>query len=392
MQIPQGFTFAVAAAGFKTPDRNDIGVVISKTPATAAGVFTTNRFQAAPVRVSREALALSDTAHAVCVNSGQANACTGAEGLTHCQETRKMVAKAVGTKPDQVLVASTGVIGPQLKMDLWRKAMSPLSKSRASAGVIDVAKAIMTTDTFPKLAWQSIGKGAREVRVLGFAKGAGMISPNMATMLGCVMTDADVPAAQWREILREAVNRSFNRVTVDGDTSTNDTVFGLANGASGMSVGTIGREVLLEAVTEVCRSLAYQIVQDAEGGTKIVHVSVTGAPDDADAELAARAVGNSPLVKTAMFGQDPNWGRIAAALGRSGARFEPEEVSISIGGLCIFENGQPVDIDFDSLLVPHLEKPDIHIDIELGNGKGASSLLASDLTHEYVSINADYRS
>ncbi|NJB68619.1 glutamate N-acetyltransferase/amino-acid N-acetyltransferase [Desulfobaculum xiamenense] len=392
MLVPQGFRFATAAAGFKKPGRNDLALVLSDTPASAAGVFTTNRFQAAPVLVSRERLVESETAMAVVINSGQANACTGDEGLANCRETLRLVGRAVGVDKCDVLCASTGVIGQQLKMDLWRETVPQLAKTLGANGPLDVAKAIMTTDTFAKVAWASVGEGDAQVRVLGFAKGAGMICPNMATMLGCVLTDAAVPPQVWRSMLREAVDASFNCVTVDGDTSTNDTVFGLANGASGVSVDDIGATALADAVREVCRSLAYMIVQDAEGGTKVVRITVSGARDDAEADMAARAVGNSPLVKTAMFGQDPNWGRIAAALGRSGAAFMPEDVSISIAGLVIFEAGQPVDIDFDSLLAPHLRKPDIDIRISLGRGPGGCELLASDLTHDYVSINADYRS
>lgn len=392
MLTPQGFRFATAAAGFKAPDRDDIGLVLSDKPASAAGVFTTNRFQAAPVLVAKEHIGTSKTAMAVLINSGQANACTGEEGMVNCRETLRLVGKQIGVSVDDILPASTGVIGQQLKMPLWKKGASALGKAVGKVDCLAVAKAIMTTDTFPKVAWASIGEGEGEVRILGFCKGAGMINPNMATMLGCIMTDADVPVDVWRDMLRKATDTSFNCITIDGDTSTNDTVFGLANGASGVHVDDIGRDALLQAVTDVCRSLAYMIVQDAEGGTKVVRISVSGAVDNAQAEAAARAVGNSPLVKTAMFGEDANWGRIAAALGRSGAEFMPEDVTIAIGGLVIFEHGQPVDVDFDSLLVPHLKKPDINITISLGRGNGSCELLASDLTHEYVSINADYRS
>jgi glutamate N-acetyltransferase/amino-acid N-acetyltransferase len=392
MQFPQGFRCATTAAGFKTPGRDDLALIVSDVPAASAGVFTTNRFQAAPVLIGRERMTESNTARAILVNSGQANACTGEEGLANCRETLALAAKAAKLKPDAILPASTGVIGAQFAMDTWRAATPKLGKALGKVGPVEVAKAIMTTDTFPKVAWATVGEGENAVRIFGLCKGAGMISPNMATMLGCILTDAEVDTPVWRRLVRRAVDGSFNCVTVDGDTSTNDTVYGLANGASGVSLDAVGEDAFAEALTEVCRSLAYMIVQDAEGGTKVVRITISGAKTDAEADMAARAVGNSPLVKTAMFGQDPNWGRIAAALGRCGAVFQPEDVTIAIGGLVIFRAGQPVDVDFDSLLASHLRKPDIDITISLGDGEGACELLASDLTHEYVSINADYRS
>ncbi|WP_461208399.1 bifunctional glutamate N-acetyltransferase/amino-acid acetyltransferase ArgJ [Desulfocurvus sp. DL9XJH121] len=391
MLVPQGYRFAAAAAGFKKQDRLDLGVVVSKAPASAAGVFTTNRFQAAPVLAGKALLDKSGTARAVMINSGQANACTGQEGLDNCRVTRELVAQNLGIGEDEVLPASTGVIGDQLRMDRWQAAMDELRESYGKLGPLDMAKAIMTTDTFPKLAWQSFEAEGREVRVLGMCKGAGMISPNMATMLGVVITDAAVEPELWRRIIRWAANESFNRVTVDGDTSTNDTIYGLANGAAGVEFEEGGEQDLAEAVLEVCQELAYLIVQDAEGGTKVVEITVSGAVDDAQADMAARTVGNSPLVKTALYGKDPNWGRIAAALGRSGAEFDPMKVSIAIGGLEIFKDGQPVKMDIDAMFAPILDRQDVNIDVNLGAGKGESYILASDLTHEYISINADYR-
>ncbi|BBD08843.1 bifunctional glutamate N-acetyltransferase/amino-acid acetyltransferase ArgJ [Desulfovibrio ferrophilus] len=391
MLIPQGYRFAVAAGGFKKPGRLDLGVVESKVPAAAAGVFTTNKFQAAPVLAGRELLEQSETARAVVINSGQANACTGDEGLENCRVTRELIAQNLGLQEDDILPASTGVIGDQLKMDKWSEAMEQVRESFGKADPMDMAKAIMTTDSFPKLAWRSIEVDGREVRVLGMCKGAGMICPNMATLLGLILTDAGIDPALWRRIISWAVQESFNRVTVDGDTSTNDTVYGLANGASGVTFLEGAEEALAAAVLDVCQDLAYLIVQDAEGGTKIVQIDVVGAKDDAQADLAARAVGNSPLVKTAMYGKDPNWGRIAAALGRSGADFDPNEVSISIGAIEIFKDGQPISMDIDSMFAPILDRQDVEIKVILGSGEGESYLLASDLTHEYVTINADYR-
>jgi len=389
---PKGYRFAVAAAGFKRPDRNDLGLIVSETPAVAAGVFTKNRFQAAPVLVCKEILTERPQARALLVNSGQANACTGDEGLANCRATLALVAAQAGIAAREVLPTSTGVIGAQLKMDKWSAAAPQLGQSLGKASAVDVAKAMMTTDTFPKLVVKSVALPGGEIRVLGMCKGAGMISPNMATMLGFVLTDADVEPAAWKEILVHAADRSFNALTVDGDTSTNDTVLALANGASGVSAKD-GKslKLLRDCVTAVCQELSYRIVQDAEGGTKVAHITVTGAKSAAQAELAARTVGNSPLVKTALFGCDPNWGRIIAALGRSGADFEPEAVVLRIGGILVFEKGQPSPEDLDALLAPSMRHQDVAIELDLHAGRGSFTLLASDLTKRYIEINADYR-
>lgn len=390
--VPKGFQFAVAAAGFKRPDRNDLGLVLSQGEAAAAGVFTKNRFQAAPVLVCKELLAERPLARALLVNSGQANACTGEEGLANCRATLEIAARAAGIAPKDVLPTSTGVIGAQLKMDRWAAAAPQLAASLGTATAMDVAKAMMTTDTFPKLAAKALALPGGEARVLGMCKGAGMISPNMATMLGFVITDADVDPADWQAILRHAADRSFNALTVDGDTSTNDTVLGLANGASRVAARDAkSLKALRDAVTEICQELSYRIVQDAEGGTKVAHITVAGAKSAAQAELAARAIGNSPLVKTALFGCDPNWGRIVAALGRSGADFDPEAVVLTMGGVLVFEKGQPAPVDLDALLAPVMRHQDVEIRLDLKAGRGSFTLLASDLTKRYIEINADYR-
>ncbi|MDY7000301.1 MAG: bifunctional glutamate N-acetyltransferase/amino-acid acetyltransferase ArgJ [Thermodesulfobacteriota bacterium] len=388
--VPKGFKFAAAKAGFRKPDRLDLGLIVSETPAAAAGVFTKNLFQAAPVLVAGERLLKSPYARAFVINSGQANACTGDEGLVTCRAALDMTGKALSLDPSSILPASTGVIGDALPLDKWEAALPELLSSLSQAGPQDVAKAVMTTDTVPKCVFRAASGYESEVRVLGMAKGSGMICPNMATMLGFVICDAGVEPDVWQEILSRAVEMSFNRITVDGDTSTNDCVLALANGASGVDVkGDLGP--LAEAVTKVCQDLSYMIIQDAEGGTKVIRIEVQGAGDQAQAELAARAVGNSPLVKTAMYGRDPNWGRIAAALGRSGASFDPANVRIAIAGIVIFENGKPLGLDVDAVLAPRLNEPDILVEISLGPGPGTYVLLASDLTHEYVSINAEYR-
>ncbi|PKN07796.1 MAG: bifunctional ornithine acetyltransferase/N-acetylglutamate synthase [Deltaproteobacteria bacterium HGW-Deltaproteobacteria-8] len=390
--VPKGYRFAVAAAGFKKADRNDLGLILSVGPAVTAGVFTTNRFQAAPVLICKEVLTGSPVARAIVVNSGQANACTGDEGLANCRATQEIIARTARVQPEEVLPASTGVIGAQLKMDLWEAAALKLAGSLGRATPMDVAKAMMTTDSFPKLVAKGIQLSGGEVRVLGMCKGAGMICPTMATMLGFVICDVDVEPKAWREMLTFCADRSFNALTVDGDTSTNDTVMALANGASRVRAeGKDDLELLRQCLLEVCQELSYRIVQDAEGGTKVAHITVRGAKSHPQAELAARAIGNSPLVKTALFGCDPNWGRIVAALGRSGAEFEPDEVVLTIGGILVFEKGQPSPEDLDALLAPAMRHQDVHIELVIGQGKGAFTLLASDLTKRYVEINADYR-
>ncbi|HML55332.1 MAG TPA: bifunctional glutamate N-acetyltransferase/amino-acid acetyltransferase ArgJ [Solidesulfovibrio magneticus] len=392
--VPKGFSFATASAAFKyTTGRDDLALIVSESPAAAAGVFTQNLFQAAPVTVAKAQLAASGGhARAILINAGQANACTGAAGIADCRETLSLVAKATDLSPEEILPASTGVIGARLKMDKWKAVVPTLAENLGQTPAMAAAKAIMTTDSFPKIAWGTLATEAGEVRVLGMAKGAGMIAPNMATMIGVLLCDAKVGSLWWQEAVAAAADRSFNSVTVDGDTSTNDCVLGLANGASEVVIDSAeGRQALLAVMAEVCQTLAAMLVQDAEGGTKVLRIKVTGAASPAEAELAARAVGNSPLVKTAFFGRDANWGRIVCAIGRSGAVFDPDDVAVRIGGVPVFEQGMPVADDLDALLAPHMRRGEIPVDIELGAGPGRYLLLASDLTYDYIKINADYR-
>ncbi len=293
MTIPSGFQFSTAQCGFKRAGRSDLGLVVSTIPAVAAGVFTTNRFQAAPVLVARENLEKGASGiRAIVVNSGQANACTGQEGLEKCRGTLELLS-AFGLEASAILPASTGVIGDQLKMDLWEKGIPALRENLGRVGLVDMARAIMTTDTFPKLAAREVGLSSGVVRLAGFCKGAGMICPDMATMLGFILCDAGVEQEWWQAALTRCVDKSFNAITVDGDTSTNDCVLALANGSSIRAQGA--DLVLLEdALLEICQDLAFMIVQDAEGGTKVMRINVSGAASMADAQLAARAVGNSP--------------------------------------------------------------------------------------------------
>lgn len=395
MSLPQGFRLAAAAADFrgKGKTRDDLALVVSDRPAAAAGVFTTNLFRAAPVLVAQEHLARApEQVRGILINSGQANACTGKEGMAQCRESLTMVAEATGLNAETLLPASTGVIGALMDMEKWRAAVPDLAAALGHTDLERFARAIMTTDAFPKLAEAEVALDGGTVRLAGVAKGAGMICPNMATMISLVLCDAEVDAAVWRDMFRRAADATFNRVSVDGDTSTNDSLFGLANGASGIRVKEEELPVLEEALTDILGDLAYMLVKDGEGATKVLHINVTGAASDADAEKVARTVGHSQLVKTAMFGKDPNWGRIVAAAGRSGAVFDPDSLSVRLCGVTLFHDGRPTTEDFDTLLREPLDGTDVTLDICLGDGPGAARLLASDLSHAYVSLNADYRS
>ena len=389
---PKGFRFATVCAGFRKEGRADLALLVSDVPAVAAGTFTQNRFPAAPVLVAKAMLAGRPAARAVVINSGQANACTGDEGMRNCRTTQELVAGALGLEASDVLPASTGVIGAQLKMDLWEKAAPALAANLGKATPEDFAKAIMTTDAFHKISHREVSLPGGVVRLVGMAKGAGMICPNMATMLSLVMCDASVEPEVWRAMFRRAADATFNRVSVDGDTSTNDSLYGLANGASGVTVTEDELPLLESALTEVLGELAYMLVKDGEGATKVMHIHVTGAACDADAEKVARTVGHSQLVKTAMFGRDPNWGRIVAAAGRAGVDFDPMALRVTLCGVELFRNGRPTDLDFDALLEEPLKKVDLPLDIVLGDGKGEARLLASDLSHGYDTLNSDYRS
>lgn len=393
MHIPKGYRFAAVQAGLKKPDKYDLGAIVSDVPAVAAGVFTTNKFKAAPVLQCREMLADGRKRSGFLVNSGQANACTGDLGRANCRETLNLAARALDVPADELLPASTGVIGAQFDLARWEAAMPALAQSLETGTPELVARAIMTTDTVHKLAHARFEMPSGEVRLLGMCKGAGMISPNMATMLSFILCDADISAEAWQTMLADCVNLTINRITVDGDMSTNDCVMALANGASGVAIESEDDYIALRKhLLGVLEELAYKIVMDAEGGTKVAFIQVSGAKSDADAEKVARAVGNSPLVKTALFGSDPNWGRIVCAAGYSGAAFKPEDLVLKIGGILVFRNGTPEPGDMDGLLKPIMKERDIVIHIDIGDGPGSTLLLASDLSRDYVSINADYRS
>lgn len=396
----QGFCAGGIHAGFKAdPERRDLALVVAEKPCAVAGVFTRNRFCAAPVVVDREHIAAAGQARAVVINAGCANAATGEPGLEHARSTAQMVADLVGCPVEEVLVASTGVIGQHLAMDVMAAALprvfGMLGRDNEECDLA-AARAIMTTDTKPKQAAVAYQDACGATYTVGgMCKGSGMISPNMATMIAVVTTDAPVSSEVLNCALHKAVDGSFNRVTVDSDTSTNDTCIALASGCAGgpaIEIAAGGRyEAFEAALVLVCDSLARQIAADGEGATRLVRVVVTGAASDADADAAARTVANSPLVKTAIAGRDANWGRIAAALGRSGAEFDQRKVAIDIMGMPVCRDGLVVAFDEDEAL-RRFENPQIDIVCDLGAGEASAQIWTCDLTHEYISINADYRS
>jgi glutamate N-acetyltransferase / amino-acid N-acetyltransferase len=393
--IPHGFTFAAAACGLKK-NRLDLALLASETVATAAAVFTTNRVQAAPVRLSREHLRTSrHKARSAIVNSGNANCCTGPAGIAASRETAAELARWLGCRPSEILVCSTGVIGAPLRVEKILRAIPQLAQSSNSDATAfeQFTRAIMTTDTRPKWAAAKCRIGGKRVRILGCAKGSGMIEPNMATMLGFVVTDAAISSALLSRALRTVVARTFNAITVDGDTSTNDTVMLLANGASGarkISSENDGYQKFCAALENVCRSLALAIVADGEGAQRVIEIEVRGAASDDAADKIARTIANSPLVKTAFAGADPNWGRILAAAGRSGVSFEPSRVDIRLAGIQVCRRGREHSFD-ERVAHRRMLAKYVPVIVNLHAGRGTARVWTCDFTAEYVRINASYR-
>lgn len=379
---PQGFLAAGVSAGLKRSGAPDLALVVSTRPASVAGVFTRNNVAAAPVQVSRKRVA-AGSARAVVVNSGCANACTGDQGLSDAEAMAGAAEDALGLAAGEVLVCSTGLIGSFLPMDRIAagiaRAASSLSGDDGAA-----ARAIMTTDSVPKMAAVASPDGWR---VGGIAKGAGMISPNMATMLAFVTTDAEVEPAVLQGALRRVAGRTFNTITVDGDTSTNDTVLAFANGASGAGPGA---EELEAALFAVCDSLARQIVSDGEGVTKFVTVRVSGAATGEDAVRAARAIAESTLVKTALFGEDANWGRVASAVGNSGAAARFDGLTISMAGIPLLTEGISEGVEAVEAARTAMKGKQVTIECDLGAGFAEAQILTTDLTTDYVRLNAEY--
>ncbi|MFP4028322.1 MAG: bifunctional glutamate N-acetyltransferase/amino-acid acetyltransferase ArgJ [Candidatus Brocadiia bacterium] len=384
--FPEGFQAGFAACGIKSADL-DVALLIADDPCVAAGVFTRNSFAAAPVQWNRRILP-SEKLKAVVVNSGNANACTGVKGMRDVETSAQLVADLIGCGPEQVAVASTGIIGHPLPMEKLtsgiRAAFDALGAAEESAQ--GAARAIMTTDTYPK--WTTGGGrvGKSDFKVGGMAKGSGMISPDMATMLGFVTTDLKASEDVLSDTLRRVADRTFNRITVDGDSSTNDTVLLLASGTSGADSSGAEPGEIESAFEAVMGRLAREIVRDGEGATRLIEVEVIGAKDEQDAERAARAIANSPLVKCAMNGGDPNWGRIVCAAGYSGAEINPETTRLSLGDAVVFKAGLPTGVE----AAEEVSGDEIAIRLELGMGTGGATVWTCDLSKEYVEINAEY--
>jgi len=392
VSTPAGFRAAGVACGIKPSGALDLSLVASAASASAAAVFTTNLAVAAPVVVSRENVERSGgRAQAVVINSGCANACTGLDGMEHARAMADLTSSALGCTSREVLVASTGVIGVKLDMAKARRGISDAARQLSATGGAAAARAIMTTDPFPKEAAIEATTGGGTFRVGGMAKGSGMIEPRMATMLGVVTTDAAVEPEVLQRALAMVVSDTFNAISVDGECSTNDCVFVLANGRSGVVVTESELAGLVSALRGVCEPLAVGIVRGGEGATKLITIRVAGAVSAQDARMAARAIANSPLVKTAVHGGDPNWGRLIAVAGRSGAAFSLNGASVRIGPVLLFANGTPFD-DRAPEAAEYLRSREIDIEVDLGTGgSGRSHMWTCDLSAEYVRINAEYR-
>lgn len=393
-EIP-GVLLAAGSCGLRYKGREDVLLAALDKGTQVAGVFTTSKTAAAPVRWCVRS-AKAGRARALIVNAGNANAFTGSEGEKSVQRTVDKLASVLGCPKSQVFVASTGVIGEKLPDERIRKALGGLKKKLRPGDWSGAASAIMTTDTFSKGAFRKVMIGDTEVTIGGIAKGSGMIAPDMATMLSFIFTDAKIPSAALQTLVRRGADRSFNAISVDGDTSTSDTVLLFATGAAKHakieSAGDVKLRAFRVALEEVMIDLAHQIVRDGEGASKFVTVNITGAKSATAAKKIGLTVANSPLVKTAIAGEDPNWGRIVMAVGKSGEEADRDKLKISIGGIAVAEKGMVVVGYDEAPVAKHMKGQEIDIDIDLKIGRGSATVWTCDLTHEYISINADYRS
>ncbi|ASS67213.1 MULTISPECIES: bifunctional ornithine acetyltransferase/N-acetylglutamate synthase [unclassified Paenibacillus] len=392
---PAGFRAGGLHCGLKKTSRNDLGAIVCEVSAAAAAVYTTNKVQAAPIKVTRESLAAGGRLRALLVNSGNANACTGKQGEADAYEMRSAFAAAAGIPAEQIAVASTGVIGELLKMDRVREGIGLLPQQLAGddRSANEFCQAILTTDLVKKSICVAVEAGGRTIHVAGAAKGSGMIHPNMATMLGFVTTDANIGSEALQSLLSSATDRTFNMITVDGDTSTNDMLVAMASGLAG------GEELtplhpdwnsFSDALIHVCEVLAKAIARDGEGATKLVEVRVNGAQSDRSAAAIAKTIVGSSLVKSAVFGADANWGRIIAAAGRAGEPLDPDSVDISLGPILTLKESRPVAFDEEAAL-EYLKGDTVEIIVDLHIGVGAAVAWGCDLTYDYVRINAAYR-
>ena len=388
--LPAGFATATASAAIKKPGRDDMALLRCPAGATLAAMYTTNQVCAAPVQLSRRRLRESrGHCGALLVNSGNANAATGERGLANAIELTDALARACDIAPEAVQSNSTGVIGVQLPLDRMLPQVAPMAARAAHGSIESFARAIMTTDTYPKWSARTVEHGGRSCTVVGCTKGAGMIHPNMATMIAVMMTDAPLAPAELDGHLRAAVERSFHRISIDGDTSTNDSVFALASGAAPAPSGGFPAAAMRAAFQEVARDLALMIVRDGEGYERGIHVRVTGAPTDADALVVAKTIASSLLVRCAVTGGDPNWGRILAAAGRSGVRLDLDDLELSVGGVALFAAGAPADTPLAAREAA-FRAPMVTVDLRIGAGAGTDEFISCGLTKAYVELNADY--
>lgn len=390
---PKGFTATGIHCGIKHK-KKDLAVVISDVPASVAGVFTTNAIQAAPLKVTKDVVYNTQKMQAIIVNSGNANACTGKQGELDALAMQRLAADQFDIDSNLIGVASTGVIGEPLPMAPIIHGVSKLQPNDELTGALDFAQAIMTTDTVMKNTSYATTIDGKEIVIAGVAKGSGMIEPNMATMLGFITTDAKIESADLQAALSAITDKTFNSITVDGDTSTNDMVLVMANGLAENDTLTPAHpewQTFLDALEMVSQDLAKLIAKDGEGATKLIEVSVKGATSDEEARKIAKTVVGSPLVKTAVFGCDANWGRIIAAVGYSGAAINPETITIRLGDILVVENSEPVKFSEDQAM-NYLKQHEINIAVELNNGTGEGLAWGCDLTYDYVQINASYRS
>jgi glutamate N-acetyltransferase / amino-acid N-acetyltransferase len=398
---PKGYRAAGITAGLKSTGAKDLALILSESEAIAAGVFTTSQVRAACVDYCRQRLQAKASARAILCNAGQANAATGEPGWEDALETARLLGKELNISSDAVLLASTGVIGQRIKMDALRQGIPQVVREATGQGGADAAKAIITTDLVTKEIALETMLEDRPVRIGGIAKGSGMIAPNMATMLGFITCDAAVSTSLWQEMLKRAVDKSFNQITVDGDTSTNDCVLALANGQSrttAITDNSPNAQKLEAMLTAVCQYLAKAIARDGEGATCLIEVQVSGAPSDQAAAQIAKTIVGSSLVKSAVFGRDPNWGRIAAAAGRAGVKFHQDQLSIKLGDILLMKNGQPQAFDRSAAsnylkqaaAGEYLKTDTVLITVDIGVGSGESTAWGCDLTYKYVEINAEY--
>lgn len=387
----KGFKVAGIAAGIKKKNQKDLGLIFSEVPARVAAVFTRNRVQAAPVVLDRERLE-GGQCQAVIVNSGNANCCTGTQGMQDARAMTAAAAQQLGIDENLVMVASTGVIGNRLPLSKVEAAVPELVGSLTSEGFLDLARAIMTTDTVPKVVCRTAELRGKMFTVTGVAKGAGMIRPDMATMLCFICTDLEVPQALLQEALVAATAQSFNRITIDGDTSTNDTVLLLANGCSQAKVtNKEDLKALQRELDEITIHLARELVRDGEGVTKLVEIKVMGAESDKDARVIADTIAHSNLVKTAFFGEDANWGRIFAAAGRAGVPIDPDNTNIYFNDVLMVKNGLRCGDEAEEKATAVLKTPEFAVTLQMNLGTGSASVLTCDFSIDYVKINADYR-